>query len=66
MTASSLSPTFFAWSITCGIVTAKTFCGNKTAKAVLPLRCRLICQGFQPLSMSSDPLVEHKCEREGG
>ncbi len=38
-------------------VTAKTFCSNKTAKAALPLRCRLICQGFQPLSMSSDPLL---------
>ena len=38
-------------------VTAKTFCGNKTAKVVLPLRYRLIGQGLLPLSTSSGPLL---------
>jgi len=46
-------------------VTTKTFCGNKTAKAALPLRCRLICQGVLPLSMSSGPLLSMDVREEG-
>jgi len=46
-------------------VTAMTFDGGKTAKAALPLRYRLICQGFQPLSTSSDPLLSANVREKG-
>src|SRR5713101_5940790 len=48
------------------LVTAKTFCGKRLAKAALPLRYRLICQGFQPLSMFSDPLLSTNGRGKGG
>ncbi len=46
-------------------VTTKTFCGSKTAKAALPLRYRLICQGELPLSVSSGPLNSVNVREEG-
>ncbi len=48
-----------------GYVTAKTFYGTKTAKAALPLRHRLICQGKLPLSVCSGPLNSTNGREEG-
>ena len=47
------------------IVTAKTFCGIKTAKAVFPFSHRVISQGVLPLSTSSGPLLSANVREEG-
>ena len=54
-------------SLLCSMLadTTKTFCSIKTAKAVLPLRYRLICQGLLPLSMSSGPLLSADVRERG-
>ncbi len=37
----------------------------RLAKAALPLRYRLICQGLLPLSVSSGPFAEREWKRKG-
>src|SRR6266851_2601382 len=56
---------FWAKNLLLFSVTTKTFHGNKTAKAALPLRYGLICQGLLLLSVSSGPLLSAN-EREKG